>query len=104
MEDNYNEMSQHSLDLHFDINGDAEGSQQLVRIQPDIMNDSLNTAEDLNALRQCTVLQQNGTITDLRPVTLTPREYSYRRISTSQVWSGSNHWKVQPDNSKGNKK
>lgn len=108
LEDNYNEMSQHSsIDLQFDINADAERSQEAVRMQPDIMNDSLNTADDLNALRRCTVLQQNDNIPDMRPVTLTPLEYSYRRISPGHTLSGSNHWRVpamQSNNSEENKK
>lgn len=105
-----NELSDHSsMELQFDMNVDVVPPHPVI-LQPVIMDDPMNTDDDLNALQRCSVLRRKTIVDDLRPLTSSPLEYSYRRFTDEQISNASNHWKVpsvtsnRPDNTEKNKK
>lgn len=80
-------------DLHFEMDVDVDIVQP-IQILPRVIDASF-TEDDHNALRQCTALQEsNVVIEDLRPLTTSPLEYSYRRPSDVPLSSNASFWKL----------
>lgn len=79
------------MDLQFDIDADPVPINNEEPTLPPVAN-SLSE-DDRNALRGCTALQPNtNAIDDMRPLTSTPLQYSYRRLSNASSSTDAGHW------------
>lgn len=84
-----------SIDFRFDMTADPVPQDDQFVLLPVIMNESFSfTEEDRNSLRRCSALKRKTVVADdLRPVTCSPLEYSYRRITEGQLLTGTSFWK-----------
>lgn len=83
-----------SIDFRFDVTADPVPQDDRVVLLP-VISESFNlTEDDQNSLRRCTALQRKTVVADdLRPLTCSPLEYSYRRITEGQLSTGPSFWK-----------
>lgn len=93
--DNVNQLEL-DVDFRFDITADPEPQTERVDLNAEIMNGSFHlTEDDQNSLRRCSALQRTFVdADDLRPLTSTPLEYSYRHMPEGEFPPGTSFWKL----------